>query len=333
MEASTFKKYVRNLIISVVVVTSVILFLGFIGRVDIYTLYLLSPYIIIGFFFFFGQYIIKVIKFYLLWRDLGNDGVSFLDAFRIRIASELFSLIGLSYLGDEAFRILILNRKYGVQLHRSGLIGYLEVLSEVVTSLCIVIFGIILLLIKGISINILVPIAVSAAVVSLVNFLIVFKPDVVGGFLKNLLFKLRRILGRERVESVIRNMDSFMEAFNKDLGEALFTRGIFSVLVVLTFISTVFGGLSLWIISYGLGYEINVLYAIIILNFSVVLSTLPITISGSGVFEIVILVLGGSLVGGLPWLLPIAYRISSYYIPLVITLLFFVVGARKYLDF
>jgi len=333
MEASAFKKYVRNLIISVVVVTSVIFFLGFIGRVDAYTLYLLSPYIVIGFLLFFGQYIIKAIKFYLLWRDLGNGSVSFLDAFRIRIASELFSLIGLSYLGDEAFRILVLNRKYGVQLHRSGLIGYLEVLSEVVTSLCIVIFGIILLSIRGISFSILVPIAVSAALVSSVNFLIVFKPDIVGGFLKNLLFKLRRILGRERVESVIRNMDSFMEAFNKDLGEALFTRGLFSVLVFLTFVSTVFGGLSLWIISYALGYEINVLYAIIILNFSVVLSTLPITISGSGVFEIVILVLGGSLVGGLPWLLPIAYRISSYYIPLVVTLIFFVVGARRYLDF
>ena len=327
-----YNKYLKNLVVSVIVVSTVIILIGFLGRIDLMVLLGLAPYIVLAYIFFFFQYIIKSIKFYLLCRDLGKEGFSFVDAFRIRISSELFSLIGFSYLGDEAYRIFVLNRKYGVKLHRSGLIGYLEVLSEVVTSISIVILGVILLFFRGISLSILLPIAFSALTVSGINLLIVFKPKIVGNFAKNILFRFRRVIGRERAEQIISNMDSFIDAFNEDLEAALFNRNIFTLLVLLTFLSTVFGGLSLWIISYALGYEINLLYSIIILNFSVVLSTLPITISGSGIFEIVILLLGGSLVGNLPWLLPVAYRISSYYIPLLTTLIFFIGSMNKYLD-
>lgn len=332
MDASAYKKYVSRILVSVAIVSSVIIILGFIGGINIASIYQILPYVFLGFILFFIQYIIKAIKFYMLCRDFSGNKLGFLDALWIRIGSELFSLIGFSYLGDEAYRVYVLNRKYGVRLHRSGLIGYLEVLSEVVISLCIVVLGIVLLLVEGIALYILIPIAFSAFVVSGINFLIVFRPHIVGGAIKSILFRFRWLVGRERAESIIRNMDSFIDAFNEDLGRSLFSSGIFVKLLLLTLVSTVFGGLSLWIISFGLGYEINILYSIIILNFSVVLSILPITISGSGIFELVILFLGGSLVGGLPWLLPIAYRISSYYIPLIITLIFFVSGMSRYLD-
>ena len=323
-------KYIRNIILSVAVVSSVILFLGLIGGVDPGSIYSILPYILLGAIFFLAQYLMKTLKFYLLCRFY-NSGVSFMDALHIRVASELFSLVGFSYLGDEAFRIYILNKKYGVKLHRSGIIGYMEVFSEVIVSLGIVLIGIFLLLIRGLALVIIIPIAISAAIISLVNFLIVFRPGMIGGFLKGVIFRFRRFIGRERVESIITSLDGFIDAFNEDMG-SLLSNWLFALLVILTVVSAVFGGLSLWILSVGMGYEIGVLYSIIILNFSVVLSTLPITISGSGIFEIVILLLGGSLINGLPWLLPISYRISSYYIPLLVTLIFFLTGVRKYLS-
>lgn len=331
MEAPVYRRYAGRIFLSVFIVSAVVIILGFIGGIEISALYLIAPYVALGFILFFVQYVMKVIKFYLLCMEYGGGVLDFFDAFWIRVGSELFSLIGFSYLGDEAYRVYVLNRKYGVKLHRSGLIGYLEVLSEVVVSLCIVVFGIVLLLVEGITLYILVPIALSASVVSGINLLVVFKPHVVGNVVKSMLFRFRRLIGRERTESLIRSMDSFIDAFNEDLGSSLFSSSIFYKLLALTFVSTVFGGLSLWVISVGLGYEINIIYSIIILNFSVVLSTLPITISGSGIFELVILFLGGSLIGGLPWLLPIAYRVSSYYIPLVVTLVFFITGMGRYL--
>jgi uncharacterized protein (TIRG00374 family) len=249
-------------------------------------------------------------------------GIGLWKALLIRVSSELFSLIGVSYVGDEAFRIYILNREYDVEWGRATSIGYMEVLAEIVVTLMIVFLGVFYMYF---SLNIRTMLLDIVILVSFIiagfHSLLLFKTSLLGKYFSKLIVFLKPIIGGSRVDNIISYIDGFTVSFGSSMQEMVGDKKFTSFIVLLTIISSILGGLSLWILAIPLGVNFTIIISIIILHMSLVLSSLPITISGSGLFELVILVAGESLSIGVPWALPVSFRISTYYLPIIFTLI------------
>lgn len=313
------RNIVIRLIKSLLLVSVIFVVIVFLGSINISDIVDLWVFILISFVILIITYAIKGIRFYFICRSFSLS-IGFMRAFLIRISSEFFSLIGVSYVGDEAFRIYVLNRGYDVDVGNATAMGYLEVMSEVLVSVSIVLGGLLYIIFYlSISSFIMYLLLVVSLVTIVFHLMLVFKTNLIGGYLIRLIKVFSPLIGTDRVDSLIESLYNFLSTFGRSINISIKQKNLILPLIVLTFITSFLGGLSLWILAYPLGINLDIWLSIIVLHMSLILSSLPITISGSGIFELVILLAGGAFSNNIPWVLPVSFRISSYYLPLFFT--------------
>ena len=319
---SMLHQYAGQILKSILVVTIILIAIGLIGSINIVELYSLLPFILLSLSLHLIQYGLKGLKFYILVKTniLGKRAdMGFLDAIKLRIGSEFFSLIGISYIGDEFFRLYILNKRYRLGLGEAMAIGYIEVLVELIVSIIIGVSGSIYLYYIGFRGPLLIIVFISVLILSSIHLLIIFRPRMVKGLVISILGRFRGLIGLDKYNKSINLVEELFSTFSISLFKYIKSLWLFIAIIALTTVSYILGGLTLLMIAHPMGVRLSVWESIIIIVISLILSTLPITISGSGVFEAIILIFGSSIAGIIPWILPIAYRISTYYLPLIFT--------------
>ncbi len=323
MEYEPSKKYISAILKSSIVVSLVLVIIFIAGSVNIETIFSYLNFIIIAFILMLFQYFIKGIRFYIICKDFLGDQISFWKAILIRVSSEFFSLVGVSYIGDEAFRIYYLNKKLGASLADASVIGYIEVLSEVIVAVVIVLTGIIYLVLRNIISLILYILIIATFLVASFHFLLIFKTRVIRRFTVKFLNIIASKLDSEKISKYISTVDEFLTSFEIGLSRTVGKKNLIILVIALTFVTASIGGIALWVLAITQNVNMDIYSAIVVLHMSLVLSSLPITISGSGLFELVILLSGEAFTSNrsIPWSLPITFRISSYYLPLILTII------------
>jgi uncharacterized protein (TIRG00374 family) len=292
----------------------------FLGSIDISEVISIWPYIFISFLIVLALYMVKGLKFYYITRVFLGDRLPFWRAILIRVSSEFFSLIGVSYVGDEAYRIYILNKHYGVDLGVASVIGYIEVLAEVIISASIVFLGVIYLVVNQVMNLALYILIISTVIIISFHFILVYRTRLVRKFVVRLVNGLGFLLGRDRALGISRGLEELLSSFEVGLNHIFEKSEVMTVILLSTVVTAFLGGLSLWVLTFPQKVYIDLLGAVVVLHMSLILSSLPITVSGSGLFELVILLFGREFSSEMPWLLPVSFRISSYYLPLIFTL-------------
>ena len=321
MTYQSSKKYVNAILKSSVIVTMVLIVLLIVGSVDIRMLFSYWKYILFSFVLIIIQYLIKGVRFYIICKDFLGERIILWKAILIRVSSEFFSLVGVSYIGDEAFRIYYLNKKLKVDFTDASVIGYIEVLGEVIIAIVIVFSGIIYLIFRNIINLVLYILIIATFLVASFHFLLIFRTRFVRAFVIWFLNGLAKRFKYERLNKYISTIDDFLRSFEIGLSHTIKKKKLFVIVIMLTFITATIGGTALWILAVPQNVNMDLYSAIVVLHMSLILSSLPITISGSGLFELVILLSGKAFSGNIPWSLPISFRIASYYLPLILTVI------------
>ncbi|PCN50881.1 hypothetical protein B6U99_02100 [Candidatus Geothermarchaeota archaeon ex4572_27] len=309
---------VRYAAIGAALMASVQVVLGVAGSVELGTLFKLAPAIALSYALTMLLYALKGVRFYILTRNLSDLRISFKHAALVRVASELFSLVSISFLGDELFRVYYLRRR-GVDAGRSVLISYYEVFVEVVTAASIVLIGAAYLLLRGFEPGIMhVVVAASAATLTF-HLLLILGAARLGELAKAAAGKALSGAPRNLLDRVTRLIDDYVIGFGSESRALLSNIRLTGSMIGLTYLAAAVTGSTLYVIACQLGIPMNLLEATLVTYMSLALSAIPVTVCGSGVMELTILVCSCEFAGYVPWALPIAYRISSYFLPLITT--------------
>ncbi len=256
-------------------------------------------------------FLLKGVRFYSILMFSGIN-LSFYEALSLRFGSEFFSLIGVSYIGDELYRIYYLE-KMDVDRGMAISISYSEVFMEVLTSFVIIVFGSIFSLLNGFF-NIYLFIGL------LISLLIIFG---------NIVF----ILGFSRIYKLISGIVSRMgfksfskryvaediQVFKNHFHRVILSSKAFPIIFSISLIIGIFSGLVLYVISVNFVSNHSFLISLLIVYIANTISSLPITVGGLGVTEGVII--SSFYLADLysSAYIAILYRLSSYLIPLVIS--------------
>lgn len=332
MESFEIGKVATRIIFIVIVTIFLYSIILFLGKYPFQLLLNSIPIILISSVCTLIAFVLKGIRFYIIVkRVLPEIRISFLHSIWIRMASEVFSFIGVSYVGDEAFRIYFLN-KMGVSGWRSLWSDYLELFEEVIVAAFIIITGSIYFFIRNIyPLAIIIGLIVSVAT-TIVNIIFFF-----GG--ERIISCLDRIIGGvlKRLSSSI--YGKFRDKLYSGIEEGYRVREIIvndpiliTITMAISFLIAFFSGLSLYIIMSFMGVNQNLMFSIFVVYLTLAVSSLPITIGGLGVSEAYLLYLGSEFTSDIPWLLPIIYRLSNYFIPFSISLILLLALLRREID-
>lgn len=327
-------QYKGILIRSLVLVTSILFAISIIGSVNLTELVDFWDRILVAFLLVLAIYLIKCIKFVLVCKSFIDDALPYGELFLIRISSEFFSLIGVSYIGDEAFRAVYLNKRHNVGLPMALIMGYLEVFTEVLATVSVALVGIgYLLLCVKVENEVLLGVIVTATlIVASFHGLLAFKIETIKGIIWKLVGFLKK---SAKLNELLHNYEEaikrFLDLTEEELKCALKNKRLLMGLLALTYISTSLSGLVLWIFMRSLNVNVDVFIATTVVCVSLIISSLPISISGSGVLELTLLSSSLLFSRTVTWNLPVLYRVATYYMPIVFTLLLLNVAMKRIL--
>jgi len=298
--------------IAILVITfAIIIGLSILFSLDLSSLMMHLDLIIVASLISILVFLLKGLRFYSILKYSGIN-LGFYDAISLRFGSEFFSLIGISYIGDELYRIYYLE-KMDVDRGKAISISYSEVFMEVLTSFVIIVFGSIFSLFNGFfNIYLYVGLIISLVIV-IGNLLFVL------GFSK--IYRLiSNVMGRLGFKSfsdkyVAEDIQMFRNHF---LGVILGSKA-FPVVFTLSILIGVSSGLVLYIISSRFIPSHSFIISLLIVYIANTLSSLPITIGGLGVTEGVIISSFFPVGDSSSVYIAILYRISSYLLPLLIS--------------
>jgi uncharacterized protein (TIRG00374 family) len=141
--------------------------------------------------------------------------------------------------------------------------------------------------------------------------------SIVGRFSKSLYLKIKdKVFSNVEEEKIIKSI------IVKD-------KVLLGITILLSYLIALSSGITLYIILAYFGIREDIFFSVYIVYLTLAVSSLPITIGGLGVSEAYILYVGSDFSSNIPWLLPIAYRLSSYFIPLVLCLILFILVVKK----
>ena len=136
------KNLKRRFYVVAIATLIVYVFITLYSKLDICVLVESRDIILISSMAIISAFLLKGLRFYILMKRLAPEaGISFFESMLIRLGSELFSFLGVSYLGDEVFRIYILNKYADIKLGKASIIAYIEVFEEVLIASTIIILG------------------------------------------------------------------------------------------------------------------------------------------------------------------------------------------------
>jgi len=271
-------------------------------------------------------FILKGIRFNMIVRRFVREfKISLSKGIILRLASEVFSFIGVSYLGDELYRYYLL-RSYGVDSPKALLLSYLEAFEETIVAFSFVFAGFILNYSSTMK-NIYFQIGlVVSMLILIVNIMVLLNVSRVVNLIKFIIDKMSRIFSREIDDEVFLRWSRELPKYR----DIIFSDKI-SILVTLlvSYLIGVSSGASLYIILNSVGIDASLLTSIYMLYLVLTISALPITIGGVGVSELYLYLLGIGLSSGFNLVYTVIFRISSYYIPFILILICFIYSIKE----
>jgi len=277
-----------------------------------------------------GKIMLQAFRFkYFINEFIGRDVSSTSSIISARLAGEFVTQTTPSYVGGELVRVAFLT-KNGVPVGRSAWVTTLEIIADVfVGTMLAFIAGAVAIYNGGDFIGIVV-ILIAIPTLAFWLSLVIFSAKrnlQLPSFSKKI---LRKLISKDKADRMIDSTDAAIadlckmsrENFNSMKAVKVFTVGI-----ALTFAAFVLQGVSFMVLANSVGSHIGLFGSLLATSASTVLSTLPITIGGSGLAELGIWAYISNL-SGIPSIqdvvkdsqlsVIIAWRIASYHIPLLI---------------
>ncbi len=278
----------------------------------------------------FGRIMLQAIRFdYFIRKFIGKNVSSTGKIITVRFASEFVTQTTPSYIGGEIVRIAFLT-KNGVPAGNAAWVTTMEIIADVFvgTILAFVAGGVALY--RG---NDFIGIAV----------ILVAVPTFVFWFLV-LVFSARRTLhlpsfsskllqkfiSKPRAERLVISTNAAISdlcKMSRQNFNSMWAVKIFALGLSITFIAFVLQGVSFLILANAVGFRIGLFDSLMATSASTALSTLPITVGGAGLAELGIWAYTSHFTGIPSFVnivkdshlsLIVAWRIASYYVPLVI---------------
>jgi uncharacterized protein (TIRG00374 family) len=272
----------------------------------------------------------QAIRFYYFIRKfIGDDISSFWRICFARLAGEFVTQTTPSYVGGELVRIAFLT-KNNVPAGKAAWVTTMEIIADVFV-------GTILAFIAGFN-----AIYVCATFIGALLILIALPTFGFWFFIliysskKNIrlpsfsLKMAKKFISEEKaskgIDSVNKALDDLCKMSRDNFGSFKSVK-IFSVGIALTLIAFMFHGLSFLVLTHSIHSPVNLFISFMATSSSTILGTLPITIGGSGLAELGlwgyithlnVLNQLGHILSDSQLNVIIAWRISSYHIPLII---------------
>ena len=270
-----------------------------------------------------GSLLMRSIRFaFIVERYSGELG--FLKAIPVRIASEFVALLSFAYVGDEAFRFGWLARK-GVEPGKAAWMSYIEIFFDVSVGTILSLAAAVYLLLHNALILGIIVAAISATVL-LGHILLILYSVRRGLRVPRILSDLVvRLLG-ERGSGIIGRVNEALEEFSR-VSRSIMESGSRRVVAAglgFTAMSAILWAASLQAALSSAGLPTTLYEALMISYAAVALSTIPVTIGGSGLSELGAALSAMAVYGDAPWPAVVAWRIASYHVPLVVSGVFLV---------
>jgi uncharacterized protein (TIRG00374 family) len=277
-----------------------------------------------------GKNMLQAFRFkYFIDEFIGQDVSSTINIISARLAGEFVSQTTPSYIGGELVRIAFLT-KNGVQVGRAAWVATMEVIADVfVGTMLAFVAGAAAIYNGGLFIGISV-ILIATPTLSFWLFLVIFSAKrnlQLPFFCKKI---LRRIISEEKADKMIDSANTAIADLCKMSRENFNSLKVVKVFIAgigITFLAFLLQALSFMVLADSVNSHIGLFGSLLATSASTVLSTLPVTIGGSGLAELGLWAYISN-VGGIPSLnsivkdshlsIIIAWRIASYHIPLVI---------------
>ena len=277
-----------------------------------------------------GKIMLQAFRFkYFINEFIGRDVSSTSSIISARLAGEFVTQTTPSYVGGELVRVAFLT-KNGVPVGRSAWVTTLEIIADVfVGTMLAFVAGAVAIYNGGDFIGIAV-ILIAIPTLAFWLSLVIFSAKrnlQLPSFSKKI---LRKLISKEKADRMIDSTDAAIADLCKMSREnfnSMKAVKVFAVGIALTFAAFVLQGVSFMVLANSVGSHIGLFGSLLATSASTVLSTLPVTIGGSGLAELGIWAYISNL-SGIPSFqdvvkdsqlsVIIAWRIASYHIPLLI---------------
>jgi uncharacterized protein (TIRG00374 family) len=277
-----------------------------------------------------GKVMLQALRFkYFITAFIGHGVSSTGKIISARLAGEFVTQTTPSYVGGELVRVAFLT-KNGVPPGRAAWVTTMEIIADVFVGTMLAFVAGALAIYKGGNFIGVTIILVAIPTLGFWLLLVIFSAK------RNLRLPsfsvriMRRFTAKEKAEKMVESTNSAIADLCKMSREnfnSLKSVKIFVIGIVITFLAFVLQGVSFMVLADSVGSHIGIFGSLLATSASTVLSTLPITIGGSGLAELGIWAYISNL-NGIPSLndlvkhsqlnVIIAWRIASYHIPLFI---------------
>lgn len=277
-----------------------------------------------------GKIMLQAFRFkYFITEFIGRNVSSTGSIISARLAGEFVTQTTPSYVGGELVRIAFLT-KNGVPVGRSAWVTTMEIIADVfVGTMLAFIAGALAIYNGGDFIGIAV-ILIAIPTLAFWLLLVIFsaKRNIrLPSFTKKI---LRKLISKEKADRMIDSTDTAIAdlcEMSRENFNSIKTVKVLIVGIALTLAAFLLQGVSFMVLANSVGFHIGLFGSLLATSASTVLSTLPITIGGSGLAELGIWAYISNL-NGIPSFkdvvkdsqlsVIIAWRIASYHIPLLI---------------
>ena len=272
-----------------------------------------------------GKVMLQALRFkYFITAFIGHGVSSTGKIISARLAGEFVTQTTPSYVGGELVRVAFLT-KNGVPPGRAAWVTTMEIIADVFVGTMLAFVAGALAIYRGGNFIGVTIILVAIPTLGFWLLLVFFSAK------RNLRLPsfsvriMRRFTAKEKAEKMVESTD--LCKMSRENFNSLKSVKIFVIGIVITFLAFVLQGVSFMVLADSVGSHIGLSGTILATSASTVLSTLPITIGGSGLAELGIWAYISNL-NGIPSIndlvkhsqlnVIIAWRIASYHIPLFI---------------
>lgn len=236
-----------------------------------------------------------------------------------RISSEFVSLTTPTFVGGEAVRIAWLKAR-GADLGKTVWLVFLEIYLDVASTAIIVYASAVYLMLIGEQLLAILSAAVSTVTTAFFTLIFVYskkKNICVPNWLQRLALCL---LGKDRGGRVISSVEKSLVSYHVAAkNRSLITPRRVLGAVICTLLMIILSGVVTYLIFSQIYGLVGLLLSIGGFYTTLVISTLPITLGGSGVSELVLNHFTANIFGISDWAKVITWRLITYHIPLIIS--------------
>jgi glycosyltransferase 2 family protein len=277
-----------------------------------------------------GRVMLQAFRFqYFIKAFIGRNVSSTGSIISARLAGEFVTQTTPSFIGGEVVRIAFLT-KNGVPAGRAAWVTTMEIIADVlVGTMLAFVAGAVAIYNGGGFIGVTVILVAIPTVTFWLSLVILSaKRNLrVPVFCVNI---LKKFISKEKAERIVNSTNIAIADLCKMSRENFNSTNVVRIFVIgigITFIAFVLQGISFMVLANAVGFNIGLFESLLATSASTVVSTIPITIGGSGLAELGIWAYISKL-NGIPSLndlargselnVIIAWRIASYHVPLLI---------------